>query len=183
MSQFQLWAGCGVVLSMHSGSGCSGEFTVQLSNGPIDDLLPLGTCMTGHRRMTGGKIALSANLLVATSRASTPPSYYFAYRAIPTEPREPGVSLTRTLSTMGKTDYGNKLQTAIQHARREPGVPTTRFAALYGVNVRTLGRRLAGTTTNHAAPSRNKQLFDVGGREINRRACWAHGRCWISVKS
>ena len=41
---------------------------------------------------------------------------------------------------MGKIDYEKKLQAAMQHARREPGVPTARFAALCGVNVRTLGK-------------------------------------------
>ena len=63
---------------------------------------------------------------------------------------------------MGRTDYENKLQTAIRHARREPDVPTARLAALYEVNVRTLGRRLAGTTTDYATAARDKQLFDVG---------------------
>jgi len=63
---------------------------------------------------------------------------------------------------MGKTDYENKLQTAIQHARREPGVPVARYAALYGVNATTLRRRLAGTARDHSTAAREQQLFDVG---------------------
>ena len=61
-----------------------------------------------------------------------------------------------------RTDYENKLQKAIRHARRVPDIPTARIAALYEVNVRTLGRRLAGTTTDYATAARDRQLFDIG---------------------
>lgn len=63
---------------------------------------------------------------------------------------------------MGRIDYEKKLQTAIKHARREPDIPTARLAALYEVNVRTLGRQLAGTSTDYATAARDRQLFDVG---------------------
>jgi len=58
-----------------------------------------------NRRLTGGKKSLWTNPPVATSRA-------------PIDVPEPEVSPTGLLRTIGK-----KLQTAVQHARREPGYP------------------------------------------------------------
>ena len=63
---------------------------------------------------------------------------------------------------MGKTDYENKLQQAIRHARRDPELKAARIAALYGVNATTLRRRIAGKTRDYATAAREKQLFTVG---------------------
>ena len=63
---------------------------------------------------------------------------------------------------MAKTDYENKLQKAIRHARRTPEVKVARIAALYDVNVTTLRRRVAGKSHDYATAFRDRQLFTVG---------------------
>ena len=60
---------------------------------------------------------------------------------------------------MGKTDYENKLQQAIRHARREPEVKAARIAACYEVNATTLRRRLAGKMKDYATAAREKQCL------------------------
>ena len=63
---------------------------------------------------------------------------------------------------MGKSDYENKLQQAIRHARRNPELKAASIARLYEVNATTLRRRLAGKTQDYATAARGKQLFTVG---------------------
>ena len=76
----------------------------------------------------------------------------------PIESAESGESTT----ALGKTDYENKLQRAIRHARREPELKVARIAALYEVNATTLRWRIAGKTRDYATAAREKQLFTVG---------------------
>ena len=75
----------------------------------------------------------------------------------PIESAESGESTT----ALGKTDYENKLQRAIRHARREPELKVARIAALYEVNATTLRWRIAGKTRDYATAAREKQLFTV----------------------
>ena len=63
---------------------------------------------------------------------------------------------------MGKTDYENKLQQAIRHARRDPELKAARIAALNGVNATTLRRGIAGKSRDYATAARDKQLFTMG---------------------
>ena len=63
---------------------------------------------------------------------------------------------------MGKIDYEKNLQNAIKDARKQPGVPIARFAALDKVNASTLSWRLAGITRDYATAARDRQLFDIG---------------------
>ena len=65
-------------------------------------------------------------------------------------------------TAMGKTDYEKKLQRAIRHARREPGLKVARIAALYEVNAKTLRRTIAGKMRDYVMAAREKQLFIVG---------------------
>lgn len=54
------------------------------------------------------------------------------------------------------------LQAAIKHALREPDVPTRRIAELYGVERRTLRRRVLGTHQDRSTAHKHEQLFSVG---------------------
>ena len=54
------------------------------------------------------------------------------------------------------------LQAAIKHALKEPDIPTIRIAELYGVDRRTLRRRVLGTHQDRSTAHRNEQLLTPG---------------------
>ena len=54
------------------------------------------------------------------------------------------------------------MQKVVKHARREPNVPTTRIADLYGVNRKTLNRRVLGTHQDRSTAHRGEQLLSPG---------------------
>ena len=54
------------------------------------------------------------------------------------------------------------MQQAIKHTQLEPHVPTIRIAELYGVDRKTLRRRVLGTHQDRATAHRNEQLFSPG---------------------
>ena len=54
------------------------------------------------------------------------------------------------------------MQKAVKHARQEPSVPTTRIADLYGVNRKTLRRRVLGTHQDRSTAHRGEQLLTPG---------------------
>lgn len=54
------------------------------------------------------------------------------------------------------------LQAAIKHALREPDIPTIRIAELYGVERRTLRRRVLGTHQDRSIAHKQEQLFSPG---------------------
>ena len=64
-----------------------------------------------------------------------------------------------------------QLQNAINHARREPTVPRKRIAALYGVNITTLNRRIAGTQVSCHIAHRDEQLFAPGEERAIAEHC------------
>ena len=57
---------------------------------------------------------------------------------------------------------GKDLQAAIKHARVELDIPTIRIAELYGVDRKTLRRRLLGTHQDNSTAHRDEQLLSTG---------------------
>ena len=55
-----------------------------------------------------------------------------------------------------------QLQEAVKHARQEPDIPTIRIAELYGVDRKTLRRRVLGTHQDQSTAHRSEQLFSPG---------------------
>ena len=65
--------------------------------------------------------------------------------------------------TIDMAKYTEKqMQKAVKHARWEPNVPTTRIAELYGVNRKTLRRRVLGTHQDRSTAHRGEQLLTPG---------------------